>query len=34
MFNYSVRPADVRGRLKVSQDSKPLAVNIISTKPD
>ncbi|AWM34794.1 alpha-2-macroglobulin [Hymenobacter nivis] len=34
VFNYPVRPADVRSRLKVSQDGKPLAVNLISAEPD
>ncbi|TPG72371.1 alpha-2-macroglobulin family protein [Hymenobacter nivis] len=34
LFNYPVRPADVRSRLKVSQDGKPLAVNLISAEPD
>ncbi|AMJ64652.1 alpha-2-macroglobulin family protein [Hymenobacter sp. PAMC 26628] len=34
VFNYPVRPADVRTRLKVTQDGKPLAVNLISAEPD
>ena len=34
LFNYPVRPADLRPRLKVSQDGKPLAVNLISAEPD
>ncbi|WP_083325643.1 alpha-2-macroglobulin family protein [Hymenobacter coccineus] len=34
VFNYPVRPADVRARLKVTQDGKPLAVNLISAEPD
>ena len=34
MFNHPVRPAGVRGRLKVSRNDKSLSVNIISTSHD
>lgn len=32
VFNYPVRPADVRGRLRVSRGDKSLDANIIITK--
>ncbi|MDB5235798.1 MAG: hypothetical protein JWR44_2791, partial [Hymenobacter sp.] len=34
VFNYPVRPADVRARLRVTQDGKPVAVEINSAEPD
>lgn len=34
VFNHPVRPAGVRGRLKVSRNDKPLSLNIISTNHD
>ncbi|MDO7873992.1 MG2 domain-containing protein [Hymenobacter sp. ASUV-10] len=34
VFNYPVRPADLRSRLKVTQDGKPVAVEISSAEPD
>ncbi|MDQ2769020.1 MAG: MG2 domain-containing protein, partial [Bacteroidota bacterium] len=34
VFNYPVRPADVRSRLRVSQDGKPVAVEISTAEPD
>jgi uncharacterized protein YfaS (alpha-2-macroglobulin family) len=34
VFNYPVRPADVRPLLKVTQDGKPVAVEISSAEPD
>ncbi|UOQ97219.1 MG2 domain-containing protein [Hymenobacter sp. 5317J-9] len=34
VFNYPVRPADVRPRLRVTQDGKPVAVEINSAEPD
>ncbi|GAA3988417.1 alpha-2-macroglobulin family protein [Hymenobacter antarcticus] len=34
VFNYPVRPADVKSRLKVTQDGKPVAVEINSAEPD
>jgi uncharacterized protein YfaS (alpha-2-macroglobulin family) len=33
-FNYPVRPADLRPLLRVSQDGKPVAVEIIAAEPD
>ena len=34
VFNYPVRPADVRPRLKITQDGKPVAMEISSAEPD
>ncbi|MBF9222841.1 alpha-2-macroglobulin family protein [Hymenobacter ruricola] len=34
VFNYPVRPADLRPRLRVTQDGKPVAVEISSAEPD
>ena len=34
VFNYPVRPADVKSRIKVTQDGKPVAVEINSAEPD
>ncbi|MBF9236878.1 alpha-2-macroglobulin family protein [Hymenobacter sp. BT683] len=34
VFNYPVRPADLRPRLRVSQDGKPVAVQLITAEPD
>ncbi|WP_216690080.1 hypothetical protein [Hymenobacter siberiensis] len=34
VFNYPVRPADLRSRLRVSQDGKPVAVEISTAEPD
>ncbi|MCI1189545.1 MG2 domain-containing protein [Hymenobacter sp. DH14] len=34
VFNYPVRPADVKSRLKVTQDGKPVAVEVNSAEPD
>jgi len=34
VFNYPVRPADVRPRLRVTQDGKPVAVEINTAEPD
>ena len=34
VFNYPVRPADVKARLRVTQDGKPVAVEINSAEPD
>ncbi|MBD2766552.1 alpha-2-macroglobulin [Hymenobacter sp. BT664] len=34
VFNYPVRPADLRSRLRVTQDGKPVAVQLISSEPD
>ncbi|MFC7670196.1 alpha-2-macroglobulin [Hymenobacter humi] len=34
MFNYPVRPADLRPRLRVTQDGKPVAVQLITAEPD
>lgn len=34
VFNYPVRPADVRSRLRVTQDGKPVAVEISMAEPD
>lgn len=34
VFNYPVRPADVKSRLKVTQGGKPVAVEVNSAEPD
>ncbi len=34
VFNYPVRPADVRPRLRITQDGKPVAVEISTAEPD
>ncbi|WP_310396252.1 MG2 domain-containing protein [Hymenobacter sp.] len=34
VFNYPVRPSDVKSRLRVSQDGKPVAVEVNSAEPD
>ncbi|OGX86635.1 hypothetical protein BEN47_12525 [Hymenobacter lapidarius] len=34
VFNYPVRPVDLRPLLRVSQDGKPVAVQLISAEPD
>ena len=34
VFNYPVRPADVKARLRVTQDGKPVAVEVNSAEPD
>ncbi|WP_046245828.1 alpha-2-macroglobulin family protein [Hymenobacter terrenus] len=34
VFNYPVRPSDLRSRLKVTQDGNPVAVEINSAEPD
>ncbi|SFQ60519.1 alpha-2-macroglobulin family protein [Hymenobacter arizonensis] len=34
VFNYPVRPADLRPLLRVSQDGKPVAVQLITAEPD
>ncbi|GAA4026981.1 alpha-2-macroglobulin family protein [Hymenobacter glaciei] len=34
VFNYPVRPSDVKSRLKVTQDGKPVAVEVNSAEPD
>ncbi len=34
VFNYPVRPADVKSRLKVTQSGKPVAVEVNSAEPD
>ncbi|GAB3855874.1 alpha-2-macroglobulin [Hymenobacter terrigena] len=34
VFNYPVRPTDVKARLKVSQGGKPVAVEVNSAEPD
>ena len=34
VFNYPVRPADVKARLRVTHDGKPVAVEINSAEPD
>ncbi|WP_210516566.1 alpha-2-macroglobulin family protein [Hymenobacter terricola] len=34
VFNYPVRPSDVKSRLKVTQDGKPIAVEVNSAEPD
>jgi len=34
VFNYPVRPADVKSRLRVTQDGKPVAVEVNSAEPD
>ncbi|MFD2718266.1 alpha-2-macroglobulin [Hymenobacter monticola] len=34
VFNYPVRPSDVKSRLKVTQGGKPVAVEVNSAEPD
>ncbi|MBD2721658.1 alpha-2-macroglobulin family protein [Hymenobacter armeniacus] len=34
VFNYPVRPADLRPRLRITQDGKPVAVEISTAEPD
>ncbi|HEX8504861.1 MAG TPA: hypothetical protein VF630_05795, partial [Hymenobacter sp.] len=34
VFNYPVRPVDLRPLLRVTQDGKPIAVQLISAEPD
>ncbi|MBH8557506.1 alpha-2-macroglobulin family protein [Hymenobacter negativus] len=34
VFNYPVRPSDVKSRLKVTQNGKPVAVEVNSAEPD
>jgi len=34
VFNYSVRPSDVRGKLRVTQNGQPLAFEVVSAEPD
>ncbi|OUJ73064.1 alpha-2-macroglobulin family protein [Hymenobacter crusticola] len=34
VFNYSVRPSDVRGKLRVTQDGQPVAFEVVSAEPD
>jgi uncharacterized protein YfaS (alpha-2-macroglobulin family) len=34
VFNYPVRPADLRPLLKVTQDGKPVAIEVSSAEPD
>ncbi|MDB5267409.1 MAG: hypothetical protein JWP58_449 [Hymenobacter sp.] len=34
VFNYPVRPSDVKARLKVTQGGKPVAVEVNSAEPD
>src|SRR6476661_4004116 len=34
VFNYPVRPSDLRSLLKVTQDGKPVAVEVSSAEPD
>ena len=34
MFNYPVRPSDVKARLTVTQDGAPVAVEVNSAEPD